>query len=144
MGSNCSEGRGPDLLFRFPLPPFAEPYGQDCYFSYVGYSVFAAIALANIAFVLVVHLVSLTTERNGFLRLVRVVHSVLLCAAIVLLVLGWAAPEQAYIFGVILLIGFMSTGLLWIILGYKTVVRTIINVALGENMTVVRVCDVAF
>jgi len=136
-GAPCPEGRGPDLLFRFPIAPFEEPYGSDCYFSLLGWHVFAGITLSVSLLCLLLHVATLRGESSRLFQTVRVAQIVVLAIGCGLILSGWFAPRVTYMFGVVFLIAFMSTGLLWNALGYFTIVKIVVKVRLSKDVTVV-------
>ena len=91
---NCSRAYGPDLFMRIPMYPyFPQPYGQDCYFSYIGYDIFGGISLFLVAITTIVHLVTLTENVSQVHRLTLSMHVLTFVCCAVTIILGWVAPH---------------------------------------------------
>jgi len=138
QNSTCPSGTGPDLLYRFPMEPFfPEPYGSDCGYSFLGAQIWGALIVATSVLGLVLTLATFPEPESRLFTLVRVVHCmdyVLICAVVITC---WVDLPRAYIPAVIFTAFFMYTGLMWLFLGYHTVVKTVINVQLKKDVTVV-------
>jgi len=134
----CPDGWGPDLLMRFPMEPFfPEPYGQNCDFHYTGYNVFASIVLIDTIIVLLLHVWWLQGEANQLSLWVKLLQMVALVLEVAILITSWTAPTKAYIVYCLFLVVFMTLGFAWLILGHRTILRTIVKVALNKDVTVV-------
>ena len=136
---NCTAGHGPDLLFRFPIPPyFDEPYGDDCYFSNVGYGVFGGVLLVPIGFCLILHVVTLTEPNNQVLRTVLLLQTLVLLSMMIAIVIGWLAPRGFMIMWMIFFLFLFLMGGSLYYLGYSSLVLTIKKVDFGSAPTLVR------
>ena len=131
MATNCTAGYGPDLLFRVPLEPFfPQSYGEDCYFSYVGYNVFGGCVLALVALVLTVHVATLLLVQapTKLIDLVLWLQTIVLLSMGITIIIGFVAPRGFVIAWMIWMFFLVLLGISWFALGYISMVKTITRV----------------
>jgi len=125
-------------MYRFPLEPlFTQPYGTDCGFSEVGFRVYGSVVLAVALVSLVIHLMTLPDEENRLFTYVRLMHCVHILSICTVIVIGFIDISKTYIGVAIFTIVFMNTALVWLYLGYRTVVRTVMNVQISKEINAV-------
>jgi len=135
---SCPPGWGPDLMYRFPLEPFfTEPYGQDCYLSFVGYAIMGTLVLVACGICLLVNLFTIAAEKVALMRWLRVMHVWQMIAVYVVVIVGWARPDQYHIVMVLFLVSFQLCCVLWLYAGYKSLVLTVAKVEINSKITLV-------
>jgi len=118
-------------------PFFTEPYGQDCFFSYLGYNIFGGIVLAYAGACLVLSLVTLPDQTHWLLQSVAAANIVNMITVSSVIILGWADPRSSHIAFAVFIILFHLTGFLWAFVGYQTLMKTIVRVEVKKDVTAV-------
>jgi len=136
--NNCSAGWQPDLLYRFPLDPwFTEPYGQDCYFSPIGYTVYGSIIIILTVPALILYLLGLRASKGQLNWASKVVQIVQLLNVIVGLIIGWTKPEHFHFYWIYATIWVIVVAATVMMHGKAHMVTTIARTELTGKTTVV-------